>query len=588
MHNQTNNFTNLVEMLEQSVALYPDKPLFGTRKSDDWQWLTYREFGEQVIDLSEKLARSGLRAGDALAIISGNRVEWAVATHATMRLGATFVPLYEQQSIADWQHILQDCQAKILLISTPEILGKIMLLINDLPQLKEVALIDSYMRNLGGKKPRSLSSQPVTYPAADDLACIIYTSGTTGQPKGVRLSHGNIVSNIQAMRNMFPLNNTDRSLAFLPWAHSFGLTLELHTLTSVGASMAICDDLTRLVEYLGEVRPTALYAVPRIFNKLYASINQQIAQKPRLIRWLFQTALCGAKRSRQGGQATALERVALWLTDRLIFSKVRRRLGGRLKYAATGSAALAKEIAEFIDLLGIDIYEGYGLSETSPMATCNWPGNHRLGSVGRPIEDVRIVIEPTADSSRDDGEIIIYGPNVMLGYHNLPEETARALTPDGGFRSGDLGKFDKDGFLFITGRIKEQYKLQNGRYVVPAPLEEVLKLSPFIANVMIFGDGQAYNVALVVPDQTMLSAWLEEQRKSTGSRSGNEADWCQEKLTEEIARCSADFRGYEHVRRFKILTEDFTQENGLLTPTLKLRRQRVLDRYQDTIDQLYR
>jgi long-chain acyl-CoA synthetase len=276
--------------------------------------------------------------------------------------------------------------------------------------------------------------------------------------------------------------------------------------------------------------------------------------------------------------------MALSLADKLIFSKIRQKLGGRLKYAISGSAALSTEVAEFIDAIGIDVYEGYGLTETSPIASANYPGNRKIGSVGKPIPGVRIEIDKTVTGDPENGEIVVYGHNVMQGYHNRPEENEKVLMSDGGFRTGDMGRIDADGFVYITGRIKEQYKLENGKYVVPSPLEEELKLSPFIANVMIHGHNQPHNVALVVLDAEAVKRWGAQNGVTDGfSRNPR----VKELIRNEIEARGSSFKGYEKPKDFAIIDEDFTTENGMLTPTMKLKRSNVLARYGDAIEALY-
>src|SRR5262249_48787010 len=281
-----------------------------------------------------------------------------------------------------------------------------------------------------------------------------------------------------------------RSLSFLPWAHSFGQTVELHALISMGASLAICESVDKILDNLAETKPTLLFSVPRIFNKLYAAVQKQISTKPALVQAMVKKALATRAKQRKGEQVSFGEGLVLALTDKVVFSKVRARFGGALKYAFSGGAAISTEVAEFIDGLGITVYEGYGLTETSPIATANWPNNRKIGSVGKAIPDVTISIP-------GDGENGMPGPNTLVRYHNRKEDNEAAFAPDGGFRTGDMGRLDSDGFLYITGRLKEQYKLENGKYVVPTPLEEQLKLSPYVANVMVYGDNRPYNVALI-------------------------------------------------------------------------------------------
>ncbi len=274
--------------------------------------------------------------------------------------------------------------------------------------------------------------------------------------------------------------------------------------------------------------------------------------------------------------------------DKLVASKVRARFGGRLKYAFSGGAALSKEVAEFIDGLGILVYEGYGLTETSPIATANSPQGRKIGSIGRPIPGVRIAIAPAEVAPEGQGEIIIYGPNVMKGYHNLPEETDQVFTADGGFRTGDLGRIDSDGFVYITGRIKEQYKLENGKYVVPTPLEEQIKLSPFVLNVMVYGDNRPYNVAVIVPEFDALKKFASDHGIAYASM---EELCAKPEVTKlylaEVQKFGNEFKGFERPERFVLATEDFTTDNNMLTPSLKVKRRNVMAKYGDAMARLY-
>ena len=297
-----------------------------------------------------------------------------------------------------------------------------------------------------------------------------------------------------AVLDVIPLGTQHLSLSFLPWAHAFGHTCELHTALAAGATMAIAESIEQLPANLVEVRPTVLVAVPRVFNRVYIGFQALMAEKPAPLRWLVARALAAARRRRAGDKLGLGDRLWLALADRLVFVRARARFGGRLQFAISGAAALDREVAELIDAIGIDVYEGYGLTETSPIVAANVPGHRKLGSVGRPIPGVRVDHRPRRAGQRRrrrqrrrDGEIVVYGPNVMRGYHDRPAENQAARTPDGGLRTGDMGYLDADGYLYVTGRIKEQYKLENGKYVIPSPLEEQLKLSPLIANVLIHG-----------------------------------------------------------------------------------------------------
>ncbi|MGZ3441656.1 MAG: AMP-dependent synthetase/ligase, partial [Polyangia bacterium] len=498
----TKHFENLVELFERSCETYAERPLFGTKRDGAWEWATYREVHGLVDRFRGGLASLGVTKGDRVAIISDNRLEWAVAAYATYGLEAQFVPMYQAQRPLEWQFILADCEAKVAIAANETIFQSLDAMRSELPALAHVIGLErpasdprSYaaLLELGALQP-----VPARSPAPESIAGFVYTSGTTGKPKGVLLSHANLTSNVGAVHAVFSFDPEDRSLAFLPWAHLYGQIGEVHTFLSMGCSVAINDDLANLIPNLAEVKPTILVAVPRIFNRIYEGVNRDIAKRPGFLQRIIRAGVRGAIKRKRGEKLTAAERIDLAFDERLVFAKIREKLGGRLKYAISASATLGRDVAEFIDALGLTVYEGYGLTETSPIVSANLPGHRRFGSVGKVMPGVRVVIDRSVGVDPLEGAIIVYGPNVMVGYHKRPEENAKAFTPDGGLRTGDLGHLDADGFLYITGRIKEQYKLQNGKYVMPAPLEEELKLSPYIANVMIEGDGRPFNTALVV------------------------------------------------------------------------------------------
>jgi long-chain acyl-CoA synthetase len=584
------NFRTLVELWEKSTELHGPRELFGTKSGGAWHWISYAEFKLEVDALRAALAALGVKAGDRVAMIAGNRVEWAAAAYATFGLQATFVPMYEAQPLEDWAFILQDCEAKVVFGANAEVLAKLDSVRSQLPALEQVIGLDlpptdgrSYKKQLelGKATPRACE-----HPAPEHPACFIYTSGTTGQPKGVVLSHWNIASNVIAALELFPIRPSDRSLAFLPWAHAFGQTAELHLLFSVGCSLALNDEVPNLVGNLAEVKPTILIAVPRIFNRIYDVVNKQMFERPKPIRALFRAGIAAATKKKRGESLTLGEGLALAAADRLIFSKVRARFGGRLRFSVSGSAALAREVAEFVDALGISVFEGYGLTEASPVVSANSPDFTRIGTVGKPLPRVRVEIDRAATGDAVNGEILVYGDNVMLGYHHRPEEERQMLMPDGGLRTGDMGFIDEDGYLHITGRIKEQYKLENGKYVVPSPLEEELKLSPYVANAMLYGLNRPYNVALVVIDEPAVQRWARDKKLEIKDITRDSA--VKELIAKELETRAANFRGYEKPKAFELIREDFTVENGLLTPSLKVRRKQVLDRYLPMLEALYK
>ncbi len=596
-------FTTLVDILEHSVATFARKELFGTKKGGRWTWTTYGEFGSLVEKFRGGLASLGIQRGDNVACVSNNRLEWAVAAYACYSLGAAFVPMYEAQNPKEWEFIVRDCDAKALIAANETVLAKAKPLLDSVPSLKNIVLVDgttngdgritTYAALVGsGKKVDAIKPSPA------DTAALIYTSGTTGNPKGVILTHQNLAYNVSAVHDLIDVTGEDRSLSFLPWAHSFGQTGELHLFFSIGASMAICESVDKILDNLAEVRPTVLLSVPRIFNRIYTAVQGQIAAKPKPVQEMVKAALKVTAKERRGERLKLHELALLELVDKVVFEKVRARFGGRLRYAVSGGAALSREVAEFIDSLGITVYEGYGLTETSPIATVNVPGGRRIGSVGLPIPGVRIEIDPATGErkpaengkpARVEGEIVVYGHNVMKGYLKRPEENAAVFTKDGGFRTGDMGYIDPQGYLFITGRIKEQYKLENGKYVVPTPLEEQLKLSPYILNAMVYGDNRPFNVALVVANVPALKTWAAEHQVTLPSSPEGivKDDRVRALLKQEIDKLGAAFKGFESIQDFALVDQDFTTDNGMLTPSLKLKRRKVLEAYGPVIDALY-
>ena len=590
------SYSDLVDVLTKSVAEHSRRNLFGTKIDGNWQWITYGAFGKRVDDLRGGLAELGVEPGDTVAIISANRVEWAVAAYATYGLGARFCPMYESQHAKDWEYILQDSGAKVLLTSTYQIFKETRDWTQKIDSLGNVfcmALPEEDVTSFASLEARGRHHPTPVVDIDPEWVCgFIYTSGTTGKPKGVLLTHNNICSNLNGVSQLFPMDHADVSVSFLPWAHSFGQTCELHCLLSRGAAIAIAESVDKLVDNFGEVKPTLLFAVPRIFNRIYGGLQKRLEDEGGVKKKLFDTGMANAAKRAElaaKGRSSFVVETKHKFFDSVVFSKVRERFGGRLKYCFSGGAALSTEVAEFIDRLGIMVFEGYGLTETSPIATANHPGGRKIGSVGRPLQGVEILID-TSMMDEDgglDGEIVVKGPNVMKGYHNLPEETAKVIAEDGSFRTGDMGRLDEDGYLYITGRIKEQYKLENGKYVVPAPLEDLLQLSSFISQAFVNGFNKPHNVALIVPDRAQLEEWAKARGIGGSYEELLENPKVQAKMEQEVAAASSEFKGYERVRAFKLLAEEFSVDNGMLTPKMSLKRNVVMDRYGDDYEALY-
>jgi long-chain acyl-CoA synthetase len=587
---------NLVEWWIESEKKFGDIPLFLVHKvRGGLDPITYAEIGARIANTRGGLAALGIGKGDAVGIIANNRPEWAVLAFATFGRNASYVPMYEKELEKIWKYIIKDSRLKFLIVSNLEIYEKVKDFPAEIPTLEKIYVIDSDRENslaalekLGAEKPA-----PPLIPHHDDIAVLIYTSGTTADPKGVLLSHGNITYNALTGCKLFPeLQEGQVGISMLPWAHSYAITAELTSWIHFGGTLGFMREVSTLAEDMRLVRPHFLVSVPRVFNKVYDTIQLRMSDEGGLKKKLFDAACAAAREKRElaaAGKSSLLLNIKLALLDKLVFSKIRAVVGGRIAGAMTGSAAMNKEIAEFFFDIGISIYDCYGLTETAPGITMNSPTAWKIGSVGKVMPGQRVVIDRSvSEEGADDGEIIVYGPNVMKGYHNKPQETAAVMTADGGFRTGDRGRLDEEGFLWITGRIKEQYKLNNGKYVFPAAIEEEIKLLPNVANAMIYGDGRPYNVCLVLPDFEVAARWAKKEGLASEPNALLANSDFREMLIDEIKdHLSKNFGNYEIPEKYYLISEDFTVDNRMLTQTLKLKRREVLDRYTAEIEALY-
>ncbi len=587
---------NLVDMLEESIARHAERPLFGTPDPNGvYTWTTYGEVGRRVDDLRAALSQLGIQSGDCVGIIANNRAEWAVAAFATYGLGGRFIPMYEKELPKTWEFIINDSGIKALFAANETIYGQVKQFRNRTPNLEHLFVIDGDTTDNMARLEKKGRLHPVSsiHPKPEDIALLIYTSGTTGNPKGVLLSHGNLTSNFIAGGNLFPeIDFESRSLSILPWAHAYGLTAELNNFTHRGASIGFIRDVTTIAEDMANVAPTFLIAVPRVFNKIYDGLWAKINEAGGLAKKLFIMGLESAEQNRRlaaQGRNALLSRIKYKLADRIVYSKIRSKFGGRLKGALTASAMMNPVTAQFFADIGMPVFDAYGLTETSPAVTINNREFNKPGSVGRPIDKVRVVIDKSAaDADSEEGEIVVYGPNVMQGYYNNPEATRNVMTEDGGFRTGDLGRLDEDGYLYITGRIKEQYKLENGKYVFPATIEEEIQLSFWVENVLVFGESRACNVCLVVPNFEALKTWAENHGYDSTPAALIQNPAAKEMIGSAIAKqLKGRFGGYEIPKSVVLVAEGFSVENGMLTQTLKLKRSKVIERYSDKIEEAY-
>jgi long-chain acyl-CoA synthetase len=566
------------------------------RRDNIWHPIASAELLRRVAGLSMALVELGVKPGDRVALFATNRPEWHTADFAITGAGAATVPIYFNESPDRMTYILNHSGAKVVIVAGQPQLAKLLSCRSRIPDLEHIVVADvgtgapveclqyeTLIASAGGVEISSYrlrSSQVLP----GQLASVIYTSGTTGEPKGVMLTHTNICSNIVDSCITTDMNpGLDTALSFLPLAHIYGRTMD-YVLLGSGISIAYVEDINQLSQILLEVKPTILAAVPRVFEKMYARILEKGTKNTGVKRKIFDWGMDVAKRSAKWrcgeGSANPFLKLQWAVADKLVYSKIREGTGGQLRIVFSGGAPLSKELAEFFWSIGICIYQGYGLTETSPVLTSNYPKN-RLGSSGKPIPNVLISIAP-------DGEILAKGPCVMQGYYRSPDATREVLDEAGWFHTGDIGYLDPDNFLFITDRKKDLIKTAGGKFIAPQPIENALKTSPYILNAMAVGDQRKFVVALLVPNPVTVEAKAAEQGIRFNSNQEMVAHPFVRKLIEdEVARLTTHLAQWETIKRFALLPDDFTFDNGGLTFTMKLKRRVVELQFRAVIESLY-
>ncbi len=590
--------SNLADLFFRQVETLRDRGFLLHKQEGKWRSLSYREVGRRTIALLQALRREGVEPADRVAILAENRPEWFVADLAILAAGAVDVPVYATSPANEIEYILMHSGARVLFVSNAEQWHKVARLRSRLMKLELILSFDPILET---DAPRSLSDFTRSCPCddealraaraaipavgRDDLASILYTSGTTGTPKGVMLTHGNFLSNCESVLRHLEVGPTDRTLSFLPLSHSFERTAGHYAMLAAGAQIAYATSIDSVAQEVREVRPTILLGVPRFYEKVRARILGTVEKAPTVSRKLFHFA-CRAGRAvlehRLKGEEIPLSlRWRLEVADKLVFGRLRRRLGGRTRFLVSGGAPIDREIVMFFQSIGVQLLEGYGLTETSPVVSCNRPDNCSPGSVGTiiPLVEVRIAT---------DGEIMVRGPNVMKGYFESPEETRKALDEEGFFHTGDIGRLDEHGNLFITDRKKDLIITSGGKNVSPQQVENLLKRHRLIADVCLVGDTRPYCVALIVPDFAALKAFAAENGiEWKGREEILREPSVFEQIRDAVHRANESLAPPERVRRFAMLSDPFSQENRQLTPTLKVRRRAVEEHYRDLIRELY-
>ncbi len=589
----------LTELFFGACDGFQGRPIAMRVKRDGrWLAISYADLLDRVHAASAGLLDLGLAAGDRVAILSENRPEWAITDYACLAARCADVPVYPTLPAKQIEYILGDSGAAAVCVSTRKQLDKIQQIRGALPAIRHVIAFDPGLESdsvLGfeaflargraalGKWPNwRAGALSVT---ADDLATLIYTSGTTGEPKGVMLTHGNLTSNVVASSPALTVTDGDECLSLLPLSHIFERMAGHYLMFDAGVIINYAESIEAVPKNLLEVRPTICCAVPRLYEKIYAGALEAASAGPALKKkiffWAKRVGEEWAERKLAGKIIPVDLRFARAVADRLVFRKIRARVGGRIRFFISGGAPLSPEIAKFFYAAGIPILEGYGLTETSPVISVNTPERLKIGTVGQPIQDVEVKIA-------EDGEILSRGPHIMRGYYNKPEATREALTPDGWFHTGDIGMLDAEGFLKITDRKKDLIVTAGGKKVAPQPIEGLLKLNKFISSAVMLGDRRKFPIALLVPNFERLEAWAREQGLTWNNREELvKLPAVEQQMASEARKNLRDLAQFEVPKKFLILARDFSIESGELTPKLSVKRRVVEQHYADRIEALF-
>ena len=571
-------------------------------KIDDvWNYLNGNEVIERVKRIAFGLAAMGVKPGDRVAIISENRPEWSFVDLAILSLRAVNVPIYTTQAVEQIRYILENSGAKMLFVSGKKLWKHAENVIQSVERLEKLIFFDADGKPEGNSRAISLSDVEAEGDAyrkidadvvenslaaidAKDLATIIYTSGTTGEPKGVMLTHENFVSNIVAISKGLPIRSTDRSLAVLPLSHIFERTV-FYVLCANGVSIHYCAAFDQIASHLQEVKPTIMTAVPRLFEQVYHKIVKKGKAAGGWKTSLFEWALIvgqdywAAKDNHRSVSPVLAAKHAL--ANRLVFSKWRDGVGGELRFFVSGGAPLSKKLSYAFWAAGIPILQGYGMTEAC--VTCaNRPEDSKVGSIGTPFDGIEMKI------AEKDGEVLVRGPNVMVGYYNAPEETAKVIDEEGFYHTGDVGYMDTDGHFFITDRIKDLFKLSNGKYVAPLQVESLLKQSPLVSQPVVVGSGRKQVGALIVPDWDALK---EEMKAAGHDAGGSREELCEDpqfikRVQRDAVDLTRELSDYERVKRVYLLPREFSIDKGEMTPTLKIKRNVIDEKYTEAIDEI--
>ena len=589
-------YATLTEKLLDVVGRLPNDRAQMLRVNGRWEPTSSRELLRHIAGLSAALEQLGVKSGDRVGLFSPNRPEWHVADFAILGLGAADVPIYFNESPDRIVYILNHAAVEVVFVAGEMQTRRLLDCRDRLKSVKHI-ICAAAPPDLGDDILRYENFAAATGDAAvaeyrlnaarvtpDQLATIIYTSGTTGEPKGVMLTHNNLSSNEETSAESYRMTPSDTAVSFLPLSHVYERVIAYAYLFK-GVPVAYVERMDDLPQALVEVRPTLAAAVPRVFEKTYANIMQKGREntgvKRKLFDWAVRVARDSVRWKAYGERAHLALRLQWSLADRVVYSKIRAGVGGRIRAFISGGGPLSRELAEFFWAVGVPVYQGYGLTETSPVVSANYPSANKVGTVGQPIANVGVRIA-------EDGEIFVHGPCVMKGYYEQPEETRAVISADGWLATGDIGVLDADGYLYVTDRKKDLFKTAAGKFVAPQPIENQLKTSPLILNAVLVGDKHKFISALIVPNFANVEAAARAQGREFASHGQLAGDpWVHELIGREVAQVNAKLAQYETIKRFALLDHDFTFDGGQLTYTLKLKRRVIDEKYAKVIEELY-
>lgn len=587
---------NLCELFWDSIKTYPKENLMLEKQEGRYIYISSQEFGDRVRYFSYGLYELGVRAGDKVAIISETRSDWTMADLAISCLGGVVVPIYTTLTPPQMKYIINDSDAKVVIWSCDEIWQKLNEIKKEItrvdhfitfePQAPEGAFSRDQIIESGKKsasKNPTLLEKSYALIKPDDIFTIMYTSGTTGPPKGVMLTHNNLISNAVAVASLLPIGPDDIAFSWLPLSHSFGRLASM-LYFHVGCSVAYAESMDTLIDNMIEAKPTVMPSAPRLFEKFYAAVMESVlagsAVKKKIFFWALKVGKKHALFKIQDLPVPASLEVRRKLAHKLVFAKILAETGGNFRFCISGAAPLAKDIGEFFYAIGFPILEGYGLTETSPAVTVNTFEDLKFGTVGKPIPEVEVKIA-------EDGEILTKGPHIMKGYYKDEEATQEVLKNEW-FYTGDIGHIDEDGFVVITDRKKDIIVTSGGKNIAPQPVENTLRMNKYILNVVLIGDKRSYITALIVPE-------FEHLKKIAASKNISYkglSDLCMHEeiisfYLKEIDAMTADLARYEKIKKITLLDRDFEIEKGEITPTLKVKRKFISEKYKDVIDSMY-